>query len=81
MSELTSSTTNRVKIEQKMTDDDYSSLVKKITSRDTYFVLSPKQLEKIKLISEAIFKLANETLLEIIKQNEVEPWMESRYGV
>ncbi|CAG8483795.1 4288_t:CDS:1 [Cetraspora pellucida] len=81
MSELTSSTENRLKIEQKMTDDDYSNLVKKITSRDTYFVLSPKQLERIKQISETIFKLANETLLEIIKQNEVEPWMESRYGV
>ncbi|CAG8741788.1 6372_t:CDS:1 [Racocetra fulgida] len=44
-------------------------------------VLSPKQLERLKLVSEAIFKLANETLLEIIKQSEVESWMESRYGV
>ncbi|CAG8741687.1 13395_t:CDS:2 [Gigaspora margarita] len=53
----------------------------KTESRDSYFVLSPIQFEKLKQISEAVFKLANETLLEIVNQNEVESWIESRYGV
>ncbi|CAG8542616.1 65_t:CDS:2 [Gigaspora margarita] len=60
-----------------LVDDNF---LKKVT-RDTYFVLSPNQLEKLKLISEAVFKLANEALLEIVNQNEVESWMESRYGI
>jgi len=50
-------------------------------SRSTYFVLSLSQLDELKQISERIFKLANETLLHIIQQKEVEPWLESRYGV
>ncbi|KAF0513781.1 hypothetical protein F8M41_017735 [Gigaspora margarita] len=53
----------------------------KTESRDSYFVLSPIQFEKLKQICEAVFKLANETLLEIVNQNEVESWIESRYGV
>ncbi|CAG8769448.1 1711_t:CDS:1, partial [Dentiscutata heterogama] len=72
---------NTSRIEQKETDDNYLNLLKTVPIRDTYFVLSPKQLERLKLISEAVFKLANETLLEIIKQNEVESWMESKYDV
>ncbi|CAG8762032.1 1228_t:CDS:1 [Dentiscutata erythropus] len=74
-------TENKSMIEQKRTEYYYLSFLKTRASIDTYFVLSPKQLERLKQISEAIFKLANETLLEIIKQNEVESWMESRYGV
>ncbi|CAG8552061.1 4664_t:CDS:1 [Dentiscutata erythropus] len=81
MNEFTSLTENTSRIEQKKTDDNYLSLLKTVPRRDTYFVLSPKQLERLKLISEAVFKLANETLLEIIKQNEVESWMESNYDV
>ncbi|CAG8466133.1 6242_t:CDS:1 [Dentiscutata heterogama] len=81
MSELMSLTENKPRIEQKGTDDYSLNALKKVASRDTYIVLSPKQLERLKQISEAIFKLANETLLEIIKQDEVESWMESRYGV
>ncbi|CAG8784373.1 6210_t:CDS:2, partial [Dentiscutata erythropus] len=81
MNELMSLAENKSTIEQKRTDDNISSLLKRITSRDTYFVLFPKQLERLKQISEAIFKLANETLLEVIKRDEVESWMESRYGV
>jgi hypothetical protein len=50
-------------------------------SRSTYFVLSLSQLDELKQISERILKLANETLLHIIQQKEVEPWLESRYGV
>ncbi|KAF0553871.1 putative conserved protein, circularly permuted ATPgrasp superfamily [Gigaspora margarita] len=65
--------------------DELMSLVDdnllKTESRDTYFVLSPIQFEKLNQISESVFKLANETLLEIVNQNEVESWMESRYGV
>ncbi|CAG8545037.1 14987_t:CDS:2, partial [Dentiscutata erythropus] len=79
MNELVSLTENKSRIEQKRKDDNSLSFLKTFVSRDTYFVLSPNQLERLKQISEAIFKLANETLLEIIKQNEVESWMESRY--
>lgn len=50
-------------------------------SRSTYFVLSLSQLDELKQVSEKLFKLANETLLHIIQQKEVEPWLESRYGV
>ncbi|KAF0492474.1 hypothetical protein F8M41_021706 [Gigaspora margarita] len=78
MSEFTE---NKSRIEQKTTDDNYLSVLKTSPRNDTYFVLSPKQLEKLKLISEAVFKLANETLLELIKQDEVESWMESRYDI
>ncbi|CAG8777807.1 14682_t:CDS:1 [Gigaspora margarita] len=60
-----------------LVDDNFLKMV----TRDTYFVLSPNQLEKLKQISEAVFKLANEALLEIVNQNEIESWMESRYGV
>ncbi|CAG8648557.1 1101_t:CDS:1 [Racocetra persica] len=81
MSELMTLAENKSRIEQKRTDDNYLSFLKTVASKDTYFVLSPKQFERLKLVSEAIFKLANETLLEIINQNEVESWMESRYGV
>ncbi|CAG8847355.1 22813_t:CDS:1, partial [Racocetra persica] len=53
MNELTSLAESKSRIEQKRTDDNYSSYVKAITSRDTYFMLSPKQLERLKLVSEA----------------------------
>jgi len=49
-------------------------------SNPAYFILSSSQLTELKQISEKIFKLANESLLDIIKQENIEPWMESRYG-
>jgi len=42
-------------------------------SQDTYFVLSNTQLKKLKQISETIFRLTNETLLDIVKQKNLEP--------
>ena len=50
-------------------------------SQDTYFVLSNTQLKKLKQISETIFRLTNETLLDIVKQKNLEPWIEDRYGI
>ena len=50
-------------------------------SKDTYFILSSSQLAKLKLVLETIFRLTNETLLDTIKQKDLEPWIESRYGV
>ncbi|CAG8747107.1 2914_t:CDS:2, partial [Racocetra fulgida] len=79
MDEFTSLAENKQDSSQK--NDDNLSLFKTIIRKDTYFVMSPKQLDRLKLVSEAVFKLANETLLEIINQNEVESWMESRYGI
>lgn len=51
------------------------------SSHHTYFTLSSSQLKELKQISEKIFKLANKTLLDIIKQKKFELWMESRYGI
>jgi glutathione synthase/RimK-type ligase-like ATP-grasp enzyme len=50
-------------------------------SQDTYFVLSSTQLKKLKLVSETIFRLTNDTLLDMVKQKNFESWMEVRYGV
>ncbi|CAH1756517.1 15460_t:CDS:10 [Entrophospora sp. SA101] len=41
-----------------------------VVSKDTYFVLSPTELAKLKAAAEKVFKLANETLLEVVKQKE-----------
>jgi hypothetical protein len=50
-------------------------------NRDVYFVLSPAQFEKLKSISETIFKLTNEVLLDIVQQKIfAENWIEARYG-
>jgi hypothetical protein len=50
-------------------------------SKDTYFTLSSTQFEKLKSISETIFKLTNKVLLDIIQQKIVaETWIEVRYG-
>lgn len=53
----------------------------KSVSKSTYFALSPNQLEELKTTAEKVFKLTNETLLEIIKQEENDPWINFRYGV
>ena len=37
-------------------------------NQDTYFALSPTQFEKLKSISETIFKLTNEVLLDTVQQ-------------
>jgi len=37
-------------------------------SQDTYFALSSAQFEKLKLISETVFKLANKVLLDVVQQ-------------
>ena len=51
-------------------------------SKDAYFALSSTQFEKLKSISETIFKLTNEVLLDIVKQKTfTETWIEARYGV
>lgn len=50
-------------------------------SNNDYFKLSKIKYLKLKTISEYVFKLANETLLEIIENENQEEWIESRYDI
>jgi hypothetical protein len=74
LEESTTSTNSQLTPEQQTIIDSFAS-------KDTYFVLSSAQFEKLKLISETIFRLTNETLLDTVKQKDLEPWIEARYGI
>ena len=49
-------------------------------SKNTQFALSPAQLVQIKEAAETVFKLTNETWLEMVKQKNFPSWMNLHYG-
>jgi len=49
-------------------------------SKNTQFILSPGQLAQIKEAAETVFKLTNETWLEMVKQKNFPSWMNLHYG-